>query len=96
MANHNERATSSIPNWLLPNNGRKQTNRLGRAVTAASTSTHTSLSNHNHIQTQQRPSVPQHEPEPSNTPHRIFLRHRLWRLQATILWRVPQRARRPM
>jgi hypothetical protein len=72
MANHNERATSSIPNWLLPINGRKQTNRLGPAVIAASTSTQTSRFNHNHIQTQQRPSVPQHEPEPSDTAHQIF------------------------
>jgi hypothetical protein len=72
MANHNERATYSMPNWLLPISGRKQTNRLGSAVIAASTSTQTSRSNHNHIQTQQRPSVPQHESEPSDTVHQIF------------------------
>jgi hypothetical protein len=72
MANHNERAASSMPNWLLPINGRKQTNRLGSAVIAASTSTQTSRSNHNHIQTEQRPSVPQHESEPSDTAHQIF------------------------
>ena len=47
MANRNERATSSIPKWLLPINGRKQT------------------------QTQQCPSVPQCEPEASDTAHEI-------------------------
>jgi hypothetical protein len=48
MANHNERVTSSRPNWLRPINGRRQ------------------------IQTQRRPSVSQHEPEPSATAHQII------------------------
>lgn len=69
MANHSERATSSIPKWLRPINGRGQTNRLGPAVFAAPTGTQTSRSNDDHIQTQRRPSVPQHEPEPSTTVH---------------------------
>jgi hypothetical protein len=73
MANRNERATSPIPKWLLPINGKRQTNRLGPAVfAAASTSTQTSRSSHNHIQTQRRPSVPQHGLEPSATAHQII------------------------
>jgi hypothetical protein len=63
MANHNERATSSVPKWLLPNNGKKQTNRLGPAMFSTSISTQPSCSNYNNIQTQRRPSVPQHELE---------------------------------
>ena len=72
MANHNECATSSLPKFLLPINRRKQTNRLGPAVIATSTSIQTSHSNHNHIQTQQPPSIPQHKPEPSDTADQIF------------------------
>jgi len=72
MANPNECASSSTPKWLLPINRRGKTNRLGPAVFAASTSTQTSGSNDNHIQTQRRPSVPQHEPEPSATAHQII------------------------
>ncbi|KAF8489991.1 hypothetical protein F5888DRAFT_1143304 [Russula emetica] len=73
MANRNERATSPIPKWLLPINGKRQTNRLGPAVfAAASTSTQTSRSSRNHIQTQRRPSVPQHGLEPSATAHQII------------------------
>lgn len=71
MAKPNERATSSKPKWLLPINGRRQTNRLGSAVFATS-STQTSRSNHNHIQTQRHPNVPQHELEPSSTAHQII------------------------
>lgn len=72
MASHNERATSSKPKWLLPINGRRQTNRVGSAVFATATSTQTSCSNHNHIQTQRHPNVPQHEPESSSTAHQII------------------------
>lgn len=71
MANRNERATSSIPKWLLPINRRKQANYLGPAVIATSTSTQASRSNHNHIQTQRCSSVPQYELEPSDTTHQI-------------------------
>jgi hypothetical protein len=73
MANHNGRASSTgTPKWLLPMNKKRQTNRVDRALFTASTSTQTSGSNHGHIQTQRRPSVPQHEPEPSATAHQII------------------------
>jgi len=71
MANHNQRATSPIPTWLLPISRRRQTNRRDPTALAASTSTKTSISNHDHIQTQRRPSVPQHEPESSATAHQV-------------------------
>ena len=68
MANRNERATSSMPKWLLPINKRRRSN-IGPAVFPASTSAQTSGSNHDHMRTQCRPGMPQHEAEPSATAH---------------------------
>jgi len=72
MANHNERATSPIPNWLLPTNGRKQTNRLGPAVTATSTSTQSHLRITTICKPSGAPACPSTNPQPSDTTHQIF------------------------
>jgi len=72
MANHNGRATSSIPNWLRPTNRKSRPSHHGPARLTGSTCGSTLLTNLNPTQPQHRPSAPQRNSEPPPTTHRVI------------------------
>ncbi|KAH9957001.1 hypothetical protein BC827DRAFT_725792 [Russula dissimulans] len=72
MANHNGRATSSIPSWLRPINRKSSPSHHSPARIAGSTRGSTPLTNLNPTQPQHRPSAPQRNSEPPPTTHRVM------------------------